>query len=246
MGHNPVSLNAIDMIRGLLIICLLLVSSGCSDKNHYTVNTSVTAQPDTPVETSSVPVPEISTNSPPRIVSMRFIPPHPKKGDRITAEVEAEDPDGDEVTLEYEWSVNGSVIEEFNGETLNVPLKKGDIVTVKITPIDQLSAGETLTNMIRVENSYPEVEKSLIDVKIQDSICYAKVSANDPDGDELSYVLLKAPQGMDIDPATGILSWKMEGMTSPVNEISISVTDTDGAETRLNLKTGICKHRGNT
>jgi len=231
------------MRRALIFIGIILLITGCSDEDRPYIYTTKISRA---IEQGKININTHSKNKinlPPRIVAMKFNPAHPKKGDKISIDVRTDDPDGDDVTLQYEWSVNGKWLEGQNTDTLDIPLKKGDIITVRITPFDGKQWGSSITNMVTVKNSHPVVEPYLKDVFIKGNICYARVEAVDPDGDDLRFSIVKGPTGVNIDSNTGVLSWDMKQTTSPVNNINISIIDSDGAETRLKLKTGVCKYK---
>lgn len=55
-----------------------------------------------------------------------------------------------------------------------------------------------------------------------------QVEAVDPDGDDLSYSLVDGPDGMFIDPATGLLGWSPSSLDSGIQEVSVRVDDGRG------------------
>ncbi|MHB8954831.1 MAG: putative Ig domain-containing protein [Pirellulaceae bacterium] len=55
--------------------------------------------------------------------------------------------------------------------------------------------------------------------------------AVDPDSDTLAYTLLVQPQGMLIDGATGVLSWRPTRLQVGTHDVTISVTDGHGGST---------------
>ncbi|PSF27638.1 hypothetical protein C7H19_24930, partial [Aphanothece hegewaldii CCALA 016] len=56
----------------------------------------------------------------------------------------------------------------------------------------------------------------------------AQVSALDPDGSLLGYLLYTAPQGMTIDPVTGIISWIPTANNPGISEVVLQAYDTRG------------------
>jgi hypothetical protein len=73
-------------------------------------------------------------NSPPGISKVALLPEVFKPGDALRAEAEGSDIDGDEITITYEWSKNGDPAG--SEKQINVPLSRGDMVSVRITPFD--------------------------------------------------------------------------------------------------------------
>jgi hypothetical protein len=55
-----------------------------------------------------------------------------------------------------------------------------------------------------------------------------QIQAEDPDEDRLSFSLERGPEGMVIDPETGLLLWPLSGTSMGEVEVSISVTDEEG------------------
>ncbi len=180
-------------------------------------------------------------NSPPRIVSSKFLPPVPKKGDSIEVEVKAEDSDGDIISFEYEWSRGGVVFQRVSGNILDTDLSRGDKIFVKITPYDGQSEGTQVVSWVAVANSYPDISTELVDVLIKKDKCQAKVNASDADEDELTYLLKNAPEGMTIDSRSGVLNWDFNpGGGVLQHELTVSVKDTFEAETELSISIEGC------
>jgi hypothetical protein len=76
---------------------------------------------------------------PPSIQRVTLDPRVPSVDDAITAVVEASDPDGDEITLSYEWTVNGRPAG--SGESLRAgSAKRGDRIAVSVVASDGSSA----------------------------------------------------------------------------------------------------------
>jgi hypothetical protein len=122
-------------------------------------------------------------------------------------QVEAEDPDGDPVAIRRQWLVNGHPIEGETGPSLAlVPrrLKRGDLLTVEVTPLDNLAAGTPYrTDPVPVGNTPPEATRVALDpspVRVGDAL-HAKAEGLDADGDSVRYTFkwwrnnLPQPQG---------------------------------------------------
>ncbi|WP_404783509.1 putative Ig domain-containing protein [Altericista sp. CCNU0014] len=58
-----------------------------------------------------------------------------------------------------------------------------------------------------------------------------QVSANDPDGAVLSYLLYKGPEGMTVNQTTGLLSWQPTANSPSTTEVILRVYDTRGGYT---------------
>jgi hypothetical protein len=103
-----------------------------------------------PVEVVAVPSP--ASNSPPEPITLTFEPPAPKFGDALAARVNTsrilDDLDYDVVRFHYRWLVDGEVVREVTtaaqSDVLQRDLlKSGGVATCEVTPMDDVSAGET-------------------------------------------------------------------------------------------------------
>jgi hypothetical protein len=145
-------------------------------------------------------------NTPPEVSRVKMLPDPFKPGDMLSVEVTGKDLDGDPVTFMYEWTNNNSPAGK--GKTIDSAIKRGDKVSVKITPYDGEEYGRASVPEIEVGNLPPviiEENKFNFDGKVFTS----QVKATDPDGDALVYSLKAGPAGMTIDPNTGVITWNV-------------------------------------
>ena len=113
-------------------------------------------------------------------------------------------PSDDQAGLSFEVIVNVSDGESFDFQVFNV----------------------TVTNI----NDGPTITSDPITDAVEDEAFSYDVNATDMDpGDVLEYSLEKAPAGMTIDPATGIITWLPENGDVGDHEIVVNVSDIDGA-----------------
>lgn len=181
-------------------------------------------------------------NTPPRILTANLSPSEPRIGDRVSVNISASDEDDDAVELIYSWSINGEPIDatsdsiEIDGQRI----KKGDKLSVMITPRDKESNGEPVTLSLVVANSPPDLLKDL-QGNIEGFTYTARVMASDPDGDTLTYTLKKSPDGMVIDSKSGLITWKLRPDDKGEHEVTVSVADDSGGEAIINyrIKIGI-------
>ncbi len=177
-------------------------------------------------------------NTPPEIVKARIIPESPGTAERLRVEAEAKDPDGDGVTLAYEWTKNGEPAG--NGEVLETDLKRGDKVTVKVTPSDAWSQGNPVTIPVTLSNIPPVIDKNGR-FNFDGRVCTYQVKATDPDGDPLTYSLKNAPSGMTVDPETGAIRWEVPQDFGGKVSFTAVVKDGRGGESEQNLNFTINK-----
>lgn len=176
-------------------------------------------------------------NTPPVISEARLLPQTPKSGSRLTIAVKAGDADHDAISFRYKWSLN----DVFAGEEnyLETELKKGDIITVEVTPFDDEGPGKGVRLKKSVYNSLPVITES---VPSFDGKTYVyQITAADPDGDSLTYTLKDGPQGMTVDPEKGVITWQVPPGDTESRDVVISVSDGRGGELilPLNVKTGL-------
>jgi hypothetical protein len=180
---------------------------------------------------TEAPIPA-KDNTAPEIISIKLKPRVVYPGTRIKANVEAKDIDDDEVTFSYEWKRNGDFIEGEVLEELDTRgLKKGDLITLYVTPFDGKKKGKTRWSPTRMITNRPPVIISLPPIAISNGKYVYEVKANDPDGDILTFSIEDAPQGMTIDSATGVIQWDIPAATDvelpPTYNIRIVVSDGD-------------------
>jgi hypothetical protein len=171
-------------------------------------------------------------NSLPEISNIKLLPEVFKSGDTLSVEVSGSDMDGDEVTIAYEWTKNGEPAGR--SKQIEVPLKRGDKVSVKLTPFDGEAYGSPIVLNKEILNLPPTINE---DTKFHfDGTAYTyQVKATDPDGDLLAYSLKSAPQGMTINPSTGLIQWQVPPDFKGNSPFTVSVTDGHGGEALQNL-----------
>jgi hypothetical protein len=131
-----------------------------------------------------------ATNSAPEIVSLMIRPAQPRPGDSLVAEARATDDDGDALTLEYQWSIDGRVQDE-SGQTLHPhQLETGAVIEVVVRARDGFEQSAPAQASVRIGNQPP----MMLGVTFQpngeirgDRDISARPHATDPDGDSISY-----------------------------------------------------------
>ncbi len=174
-------------------------------------------------------------NSPPTIQKARILPALPNLSSRLSAQVSANDIDGDYVAYKYAWSHNGQTASEesyFEGD-----FKRGDTITVNVTPLDKHGPGKSVTLTSSIFNSIPEISDGKHDFK--DDLYTYQIVAVDPDGDTLVFKLEEGPKGMTIDTSLGLISWETGPDAEGTHEIKVSVADNHGAKVLIPITTVI-------
>jgi hypothetical protein len=175
------------------------------------------------VETS---VGATGTNDAPTIGAVTIEPQPPTALSDLRVSASPTDPNGQFLTVTYEWSVNGTKLMAQNSPTLSREFfRRGDVVTSAITASDG-DASATATTQITIQNAAPTITTRPEFVSTIDGL---QMSARDPDGDALTWRLEGAPYGMTINPRTGEIAFK----GSQVDQggaftVSVVVEDSEG------------------
>jgi hypothetical protein len=139
-------------------------------------------------------------------------------------EAEGYGADGDPVQFEIAWRKNGQPAG--TGNRLTEPLKRGDKVTVTVTPFDGKERGRPASLSREIINTPPAIEGQE-QFQVTDNAVTFHVRASDADGDPLTYSLKDGPAGMRIDRGTGWVRW----VTSPgrTGKVPFTVIVSDGS-----------------
>jgi hypothetical protein len=162
----------------------------------------------------------------PQIVSANFVA-GAGNGEEISVNVSTVDADGDPVTVEYAWTVNGQPAG--NGVRIQKTTRRGDFVTVTLTPFDGKERGRSVTLRSQINNSPPSIE-GVVDVRIEGNLYTARVQAADPDGEPIRYALVSGPNGMTVDAADGTIRWNMPADYKGRDVFMVSARDRSGAQ----------------
>ena len=174
----------------------------------------------------------IIKNAAPEISKIKIMPEVFRPGDTLSVEVSASDIDGDDVSISYEWIKNGEPAG--NEKQMAGTVKRGDKVSVKITPFDGETYGRPVILKREIRNLPPMIveDKKII---VKGDLFTYKVKAVDPDGDTLSYALNSAPRGMAIDQATGMIRWNIPADFQGKASFAVTVSDGNGGEAKQDL-----------
>jgi len=166
-------------------------------------------------------------NSPPEIRGVRFVGGDGRPGNTLGVEAEGYDVDGDPVRFEIAWQKNGQPVG--SGNRLTAPVKRGDKVTVTITPFDGKDRGKSATLFREILNTPPAIEGQE-QFQVTDNAVTFHVRASDADGDPLMFSLKDAPAGMSIDRSTGFVRWQTTPGTTGKIPFTVTVSDGSGGE----------------
>ena len=155
-------------------------------------------------------------------------------GSEVTASPEARDPDGDRLSFEYAWFVNGKQVRRGgDGARFSIAgLKRGDELQVRAMARDgEDTSSIHHSDIVRIENSPPEILSSAPAPGANGVFRYA-VKARDPDGDRnLRYRLRKSPEGMRVDEILGEIVWIPSVDQAGRHPVEVAVKDPHGGTT---------------
>ncbi len=166
-------------------------------------------------------------NYPPELGELMITPATIYTNDIITAQVTATDPDGDAVTVSYEWLVDGVQVPEL-GSQLDGSLyfDKGQVVSLTVTASDLYGVGAEEYRELTVLNS-PPLEPVVVVTptgameQVDELLCEVSSPSLDVDNDPLGYTI-----SWSVD---GVL-WTGQVLTTVWAGDTISALDTHAGE----------------
>lgn len=183
---------------------------------------------------------ELTANGAPSAPSIAIEPDLPEEEDDLQAVVtdESTDPDDDEVTYEWAWTVQVGIDGTpspftHDGDPQVVPAEnttKGQVWTVTATPTDSNgNTGEDATAFVVVDNSPPSLADATLSpdpAYTEDDITVTPSGWDDVDGDEEQYVYSWTVNGEEVADVEGpILSYSNQVKG---DQVEVSVTPFDG------------------
>jgi len=170
---------------------------------------------------------------PPRVLVVEIFPNPAKTDDVLKVRVAVYDMDDSETKFQYRWHRNGEVIEGQNRVfLLGANFKKGDRIQAEVMPEDTEGKGESaLTEPIIIQNSHPHITSSPEFVRTGDSTFIYQLTWTDPDNDPVDFSFLSpVPEGLSIDPKTGVITWEVKDTDTAPFSIEILARDPHGGE----------------
>jgi hypothetical protein len=117
-------------------------------------------------------------------------------------------------------------------------VKRGDKVTVTVTPFDGKERGKSATLFREILNTPPVIEGQE-EFQVSDNAVTFHVRASDADGDPLMFSLKDAPSGMSIDRKTGWVHWLTSPGTTGKVPFTVTVSDGSGGESTARISVTI-------
>ncbi len=145
---------------------------------------------------------------------------------------------GEDIAYRFEWTLNGKPAGD--GSDSLSGFKRGDRVSVKITPFEGEKAGPSKILDFLIQNTPPKVAESQ-GAKFDGKTFSYQVKGTDQDGDTLSYAIEEAPEGMTIDPQTGAIRWQLKENDYGERTIKVKVSDGKGGTTTHSVNVDLPK-----
>ena len=169
-------------------------------------------------------------SSEPRLIAVKVVPePIYATSPEIRLDATVEDADQDSVDLFCYYYVNDRVLPE-TMNVLSLPplnLKKHDTINASAFATDGSARSQPFPFYIIVSNSPPELQVENETVKMpMDNLNY-QVPITDPNGDRMTFALTGAPEGVIIEPTTGVITGNAGDARSI--EVTVRATDVEGA-----------------
>lgn len=123
-------------------------------------------------------------------VTVAILPADATTESTLTAALTADDPDGDDVTATYRWTIGGAVAAQ-TGDTIPAGLaRKGMVVSVVATPTDGDATGAGATAELTIRNAQPRVVSASLAPVAPDTRTSVRVTSQgvDADGDALTKI----------------------------------------------------------
>jgi len=167
---------------------------------------------------------------PPRILSVKISPESLFiTTPQVVVSAMVEDPDGDSIKLIIHWLVKDEVIPNTSNvlDLKKFNLKKDDVITASAFADDGEFKSEPFPFELHIANSAPIFKTKADSIRCRPDSIYYPIPIVDPDGDPLTFEILEAPEGIEIDNKKGII-YGDSGDTTAF-EVLIRAIDPDGA-----------------
>jgi hypothetical protein len=141
----------------------------------------------------------------------------------------ADDADGDALTFDYAWRIDGSDTGQKGTSFPTTSLRRGDRLTVRVVASDgEDESAPTESAPVEVANSAPEITSRPRGLDASGKFHYA-LAATDSDGDRgFRYELVQGPEGMELDAASGELDWEPRLDQTGEHRVEVVVDDRHG------------------
>lgn len=149
---------------------------------------------------------EITLRNAPPTVQVELSPADAHTGSTLVALASGNDVDGDELTFEYSWEINGEQLPTTTDELMPALHRRDDVVRVRAVARDGRTLSEPAFDEITIQNSPPSMPEIAIQPErpsvTRDLVCGLTTPAVDADGDPLTYLFTWRRDGAAYTGAT--------------------------------------------
>ncbi|KPK82822.1 MAG: hypothetical protein AMS27_13900, partial [Bacteroides sp. SM23_62_1] len=150
-------------------------------------------------------------------------------GYKYIGKVSGTDPEGVTVVYSLVAPPKGMVIDSVKGEINWYPGlgQVGDnIITVRVSDYVNYEEGSFRITVLKPADLPPVITVAPVDTSIEvDSEYRGKISGNDPEGLQVSYILERYPSGMNIEHTEGEISWIADSTQVGTHAIIVGISD---------------------
>lgn len=213
-----------------------------------TIAVSVTPEDDADMGASVASSVATVVNTVPTVASLAFDLSSPKTDDVVTVTAsDVVDVDGDSVSLNWVWLVNGSTVKSETTTGTSATLDgasffdSGDTVSVFVTPTDGTGLGTSVASTsLTVVNSLPTLDSVALSPsapKADEDVTATVSGADDLDGDSLTFTYIWSVNGTEVstDSSTSesaSLDASNYGKGDSIT-VSVSAADADGSSSAV-------------
>jgi len=151
-------------------------------------------------------------------------------GSVLNAVIETTDENDGFDAVEYEWRVGGERVgaEE---ELDTTPFAPGDVVELRARLADESGGGRVIhAEPIVLERGAPPAITSKPEVAVENGeLRYAMKASSPVPGAQLHFELLKGPDGMAVDPSSGVVHWRPAPSQRGRFDVEVAVMDQWGS-----------------
>jgi len=186
-----------------------------------------------------------STNTAPTVSAVSITPSSPQTNDVLTASASTSDPDGDTVTVTYDWSVDG--VYASTGATLDgaTAFDRGQVVDVTATPSDGTDVGAAVSaGGVTVINTAPTVASASISPATatdSDTLTCSGNGFSDADGDSDVSTFAWDVGGTSVGTGATLAGAFVDGDT-----VTCTLTPDDGTDTGTAVSASVTIGSSNT
>ncbi|MEQ1627243.1 MAG: putative Ig domain-containing protein [Nitrospira sp.] len=139
--------------------------------------------------TSDVPYAKAQStlNQPPVVIAAKLLDAPLSSAVPVSVQIQAEDPEREAVTYQYQWYVNEAPVAGQTNPTLpSEGLRRGQRVSVEIVPADSVQKGQAYrTAGVLVGNTPPTVSAAVLQLADNGARVEAQAEVSDPDHDRI-------------------------------------------------------------